>query len=91
MEELPSTVDLLRNNWGAVSLMVFAIVGALREWWVPGKTHERIVAGLEAERDGFKAERNEWKQIALSRGRLAEEALGTSRDAVALADEEVYE
>lgn len=91
MEELPTTIDLLRDNWGAVSLLVFALIGAIREWWVPGRTHQRIVAGLEAERDGFRAERNEWKQIALSRGRLAERAIGTSRDAVALVDEEPYE
>lgn len=91
MEDLPTTIDLLRDNWGMVGFMLYAIIGAIREWWVPGKTHHRIVAGLEAERDGFKIERNEWKQIALTRGRLTEEALGTSRDAVALADEEVYE
>ncbi len=85
MEELPSTVDLLQDNWGVVTLLVYAIIGVLREWWVPGKTHQRIIGGLEAERDGFKDERD-----GLHRGRLAELAIGTGQEALALADEEEY-
>lgn len=35
-------VDLLANASGP-TLLAIIIIGAIREWWVPGKTHRRTI------------------------------------------------
>jgi hypothetical protein len=32
------------NAGGVVGLLVVIVAGALRGWWIPGKTHDRVIA-----------------------------------------------
>jgi hypothetical protein len=46
-----SSAEILEwlNAGGVVGLLVLIVAGSLRGWWVPGRTHDRVVA----ERDRF--------------------------------------
>lgn len=54
MTESTQTIIDLISQGGALALLVFVVVGAVREWWFTGAAYRR----LEVERD-------EWKQMAL--------------------------
>jgi hypothetical protein len=40
---LPAELLEWINAGGVVGLLVAVVAGALRGWWVPGKTHERVI------------------------------------------------
>lgn len=56
-------IELLSQG-GALVVLAVAVVGALREWWVPGVTYRRC-----------QAEAEEWKRLALKGHSVANRAV----------------
>jgi len=50
------------------TLLAAALVGAIREWWVPGPVHRRQI-------DEAAAREREWRELALGATRLGERAI----------------
>lgn len=62
------TISELVSGAPVALLLVAALIGVVREWWVPGPTHRRQLAeSLERER--------EWRELALTSTGLAERAV----------------
>ena len=56
-------IDIISSG-GVVGLLAVVVVGALKEWWVPGRVHRRAVA-----------EKDFWRSHALRSTSLAEAAV----------------
>jgi len=52
------------SSGGVVGVLTVIVVGALKEWWVPGKVHRRVVT-----------EKDFWRSHALKSTNLAEAAI----------------
>lgn len=64
----PSTdIVSLISKAGAPTLLAIIVVGAMKEWWVPGPTHRRMVK-----------ERDELLRLALSGQEVGSRALDTA-------------
>ncbi len=63
MVDLAQILNII-NNFGVVGLLVLILAGGMRRWWVWGWTYDDIVA-----------ERDTWKDLALSGTSLAERAV----------------
>lgn len=57
-------IDVLLGPFGLAIGLIWALVGVLRGWWVPGKLYKN----MEADRD-------EWKEIALKGIAVGEKAV----------------
>lgn len=62
--EILTDPDVLARG-GLVGVLAVIVVGALNEWWVPGKTYRRALA--DAER---------WRDLAMRGSGIAEKAVG---------------
>lgn len=56
------------NGAPLAALLAAALVGAVREWWVPGATHRRLLDAAEAREE-------RWRDLALNATGLAERAV----------------
>lgn len=72
----PNAVRVI-SDLGTAGLLIFAIIGGYRGWYVYGPQHKAIVADLVEQRDF-------WRKQALRSTSLAEAAVGGS-------DEEGYD
>lgn len=73
--------DLLRyvaDNAGTFFLLIVAVFGAYREWWVPGPTHRKQIAEERGRTDKCEESAREWKNMALSGMEQAERGLGVA-------------
>lgn len=65
--DLASLSEIMRGAPVALLLTV-AVIGSVREWWVPGVVHRRLLAeSVERER--------EWRELALASTGIAERAV----------------
>lgn len=62
-DEVATLTDLLTQG-GLAGALAVAIVGALKEWWVPGATYRRALADAE-----------KWRALALRGTGVAEKAV----------------
>jgi hypothetical protein len=60
----PATIFDYISQGGAVAVLVWIVLGAVREWWFPAAAYRRL------ERD-----RDEWKEIALRGVKAADKAV----------------
>lgn len=60
----PDILTWLADNIGTFVLLIVIVWGAIKEWWVPGVTHRRMVD-----------ERNELLRLALKGTRVAEKTV----------------
>lgn len=58
---------------GVVTLLLLALVGGFRGWWVYGPAHERQVADLKEDRDW-------WRQQAIVNGALATKSVDVAAE-----------
>lgn len=84
-----SAIIQLVQNGGVLALLLIALVGGYRGWWVFGTYHQIIITQwkerletetreLRAQRDLALKERDEWKTLAIKGTSLTERAV-TSR------------
>lgn len=65
-----NAADILQTvrDAGVTGLLVFALIGGFRQWWVFGWHHREIVK-----------EREEWKQLALYGTHLSEKSIEVAK------------
>lgn len=62
-------IQVLRDA-GVTGLLIFALIGGFRKWWVFGWHYSDVVK-----------EKNEWKQLALGGTHLSERAVEVAKQA----------
>lgn len=60
----PTTLIDIIQSAGVIGLLVVVVYGAIKEWWVPGKTHKRCLD-----------ERDQLLNLALRQANAAEKAV----------------
>lgn len=86
---LSAIVQLVQNG-GVLALLLIALIGGYRGWWVFGTYHtiivnqykeqlEREIKSLTAQRDAAIKERDEWKALAIKGTGLTEKAISRRR------------
>lgn len=56
---------------GVTGLLIFALIGGFRKWWVFGWQYKEV-----------EEEKKEWKQLALGGTQLAERSVNVAKEAV---------
>lgn len=72
MNDVVTLIDIVSQG-GLVALLTIALFGAVREWWVPGPIHRRLLSESHAREQ-------EWKRMALEGTNLADRAVELVRD-----------
>jgi hypothetical protein len=68
MVDIVTILDIVTQG-GLVGLLLLIIFGIVREWWVPGPLHRRLLAESHAREQ-------EWKKMALEGTAIADKAVG---------------
>jgi hypothetical protein len=75
LHALAETVTLIRDG-GSMVLLVLAIVGGFRGWYVWRWQYDEKIASCQEELDEARAQRDEWKKMALRGIEFAERVTG---------------
>ena len=70
----PEQLAQIAQTLGVVGLLAFAILGGYRGLYVFGPTHKAAIAEKDSQLSECKADRDEWKGIALAGISTAEKA-----------------
>lgn len=67
----PQEVIQTIRDAGVTGLLIFALIGGFRKWWVFGWHYKEV-----------EQEKNEWKQLALGGTQLAERSVSVAKEVV---------
>ena len=76
------TLDWLTRG-GMIGILATIVIGAVLEWWVPGRTHRRVISEFNQRLKEAQDSESQWKRYALR-------MLDTTDKAVTLADKDVF-
>lgn len=62
--EAASWTDLVRDG-GAIAVLIWIVIGAVREWWHTDAAYKRQGADKDAQIAHERKEKEQWKEIAL--------------------------
>lgn len=65
MPRMLDVVQALRDS-GLIGLLVLALVGGWKRWWVFGWHHDRVCARYEKQIADLNHERDDWKQLVIA-------------------------
>lgn len=72
MDDAITQLLALAQNIGVAGLLLLALYGLHRGWWVPGSVYRERLTELAAERERSRR----WMEVAASNLELAEKAVG---------------
>lgn len=74
--EPPTAIFDYVSRGGALAILVWITIGAVREWWFTSGAFHRMVKEKDLQISKIEYERDEWKRIALRSLSTTDKAIG---------------